>query len=184
MKAHDQKTGTELAQKLFTDADNMTDQLSAFAALLLAEDKNIRDQVIEKFYQQWQDEDLVINKWLQYQALMPHADTVEHVKKLVNHPAFNIKNPNKVYALIGGFTGNFAQFHRKDGAGYNFLAEMVLKLDALNPQVAGRMVRALMNWKRYDADRQGLMKAALQKLQQAKLSKDVFEIVKKSLQIT
>lgn len=181
MQANNQDIGIDLATQLLKTADNMTDQLAAFSALLHAQDDNIRQQAITHFYQQWQGEDLVVNKWLMMQAKMPHDDALAHVKKLVDHPAFVITNPNKVYSLVGGFKRNFSQFHRADGAGYQFLKEMILKVDDFNPQVAASMTKGLASWRRFDATHQQQMQLVLQQLQQATLSKDTFEIVSKSL---
>ncbi|MEY8768397.1 aminopeptidase N [Francisella philomiragia] len=183
MNASDQSQGTELAQKLFDNADNMTDQQTAFSALLKANDKEVRDNAINEFYKRWKHEDLVVNKWLLSQAQISHESALDIVKSLVNHPAYNAKNPNKVYSLIGGFGANFSQYHRKDGLGYAFMADTVLELDKFNHQVAARMARNLMSWKRYDSDRQAMMKNALEKIKVSNPSKNVFEIVSKSLEM-
>ena len=105
------------------------------------------------------------------------------MKKLIHHPAFDFKNPNKVYALLGAFSQqNAICFHVASGEGYRFLADMVIQLNSINPQVAARMVKPLTAWKRYDQNRQQLMKAQLERiLQSKKLSEDVYELVKKSL---
>lgn len=183
MNASDQSQGTELAQQLFDSADNMTDQQTAFSALLKANDKEVRDNAINEFYNRWKHEDLVVNKWLVSQAQISHESALDIVKCLVNHPAYNFKNPNKVYSLIGGFGANFSQYHRKDGLGYAFMADTVLELDKINHQVAARMARNLMSWKRYDSDRQAMMKQALEKIKASNPSKNVFEIVSKSLEL-
>jgi aminopeptidase N len=104
------------------------------------------------------------------------------VKRLATHPAFNIKNPNKVYALIGGFRGNQLRFHAADGSGYAFLAEYTTALDAINPQVAARMARGFDRWKKFDAGRQAHARAALERIRDAKgVSKGVLEIVTRAL---
>ncbi|APC95139.1 aminopeptidase N [Francisella tularensis subsp. novicida] len=182
MNANDQSQGTELAQQLFDNADNMTDQQIAFTELLKSNHKQVRDNAINEFYNRWKHEDLVVNKWLLSQAQISHKSALDIVKSLVNHPAYNAKNPNKVYSLIGGFGANFSQYHRKDGLGYAFMADTVLELDKFNHQVAARMARNLMSWKRYDADRQAMMKNALEKIKASNPSKNVFEIVSKSLE--
>ncbi|MEY8702183.1 aminopeptidase N C-terminal domain-containing protein, partial [Francisella philomiragia] len=123
------------------------------------------------------------NKWLLSQAQISHESALDIVKGLVNHLAYNSKNPNKVYSLIGGFGANFSQYHRKDGLGYAFIADTVLELDKFNHQVAARMARNLMSWKRYDSDRQAMMKDALEKIKASNPSKNVFEIVSKSLEL-
>lgn len=181
MHAEDQTIGTDLALQLFKDANNMTDQLSAFSALLQSSEEGIRQKAIDVFYNQWHKEDLVVNKWLQLQAWMPYDNTVEKVKKLLDHPAYNNKNPNKVYSLIGGFSGNFTQFHHRDGSGYEFFADRVLEIDVINPQISSRLARSLMNWKRYDNDHQLLMKKSLEKIDSSDISKNLFEVINKSL---
>lgn len=183
MNASDQSHGTALAQQLFDNADNMTDQQTAFSALLKSNDKQVRDNAISEFYSRWKHEDLVVNKWLVSQAQISDESVLDIVKSLASHPAYNSKNPNKVYSLIGGFAANFSQYHRKDGLGYAFMADAVLELDKTNHQVAARMARSLMSWKRYDADRQAMMKDALEKIKASNPSKNVFEIVSKSLEM-
>ncbi|QLE79387.1 aminopeptidase N [Francisella sp. Scap27] len=183
MNASNQNQGTELAQQLFDDADNMTDQQTAFSALLKSNDKQVRENAINEFYSRWKHEDLVVNKWLVSQAQISDDSALDIVKNLASHPAYNAKNPNKVYSLIGGFGANFSQYHRKDGLGYAFMADTVLELDKINHQVAARMARSLMSWKRYDADRQAMMKQALKKIKASNPSKNVFEIVSKSLEL-
>lgn len=172
---------TELALHEYRTATNMTEQ---FAALVAIEQKpgEIRDQVLADFYSKWQHDFLVVNKWLALQAMSDIPGNVENVKKLLNHPAFDLRNPNKVYSLIGGFCGSRVNFHARDGSGYKFLGEIVLQLDKLNPQVASRMVSAFSRWKRYDETRQNLAKAQLEMiLSSNELSENVFEIASKSL---
>jgi aminopeptidase N len=167
----------------FTEAlsSNMTDAIAALS-LLADLDRVERKQAMDAFYQKWQHEDLVVNKWLSVQAGSLLSDTLEQVKRLTQHAAFDIKNPNNVYALIGAFSRNAVNFHRIDGEGYVFLADTVLRLDAFNPQVAARMVTPMTNWKRYDKRRQPLMKAQLERiLKSEKLSKNVYELVQKSV---
>ncbi|MCL4128568.1 UNVERIFIED_CONTAM: hypothetical protein GTU68_036043 [Idotea baltica] len=183
MNASSQNQGTELAQQLFDDADNMTDQQTALSALLKSNDKQVRENAINEFYSRWKHEDLVVNKWLVSQAQISDDSALDIVKSLVSHPAYNAKNPNKVYSLIGGFGANFSQYHSKDGLGYTFMADTVLELDKINHQVAAKMARSLMSWKRYDADRQAMMKQALEKIKASNPSKNVFEIVSKSLEL-
>lgn len=170
MNASDQSQGIELAQQLFDSADNMTDQQTAFSALLKSNDKQIRDNVINEFYNRWKHEDLVVNKWLLSQSQISHKSTLDIVKGLVNHPAYNPKNPNKVYSLISSFGDNLSQYHCKDDLGYAFMSDTVLELDKTNHQVTG-----------YDSARQALMKQELEKIKASNPSKNVFEIVSKSL---
>jgi len=172
----------KLCQNQFTQANNMTDQIAALNCLANVSDANIRLETMEKFYQQWQHEALVVDKWFSIQASTKHRDTLTHVESLLNHPAFDYKNPNKVYALLNSFTANQAQFHRADGRGYKLIVEQIKILDKINPLVAARLTRSLMSWKRYDETRQQHMHKSLESIASLKnLSNDVYEIVKKSL---
>ena len=173
----------ELCYQQFKQAQNMTDTLAAFAVLMNIECPQ-RQRAIAEFEQQWQGDTGVMDKWFAMQASSTLPDTLEQVKRLMKHPLFSIKNPNKVRSLIGVFaSGNPVNFHREDGSGYRFHADRVLELDKLNPQVASRMVRALMNWRHYEPLRSELMREQLERIKQEKnLSGDVFEIVSKALQ--
>jgi len=171
----------ELALNEYRTATNMTDQFAALAAIAQNPGKT-RDDVLADFYSKWQDDFLVVAKWFSLQAMSDIPGNVENVTELLNHPAFDLRNPNKVYALIGGFCGSPVNFHAKDGSGYKFLGEMVMQLDKLNPQVASRVVSAFSRWRRYDETRQSLAKAQLEMIMSANgLSENVFEIASKSL---
>ncbi len=167
----------------FQTADNMTDSVAALTMLADFECGE-RTRALDSFYQRWEDEPLVIDKWLRAQAMSRLPATLSEVIRLTIHPAFSIRNPNKVYALLGGFsTGNHVRFHAADGSGYQFLANQIIALDTLNPQVAARITRAFDRWRKFDADRQAHARAALQRIQDTpRLSKDVAEIVGKGLQ--
>jgi aminopeptidase N len=170
-----------LAAEQFQAATSMTDQLAALSALIRLGPK-AAETALASFFQQWQHERLVVNKWLALQATADWPEVLDRVRKLMEHPAFDAKEPNKVYALIGGFAGNPKWMHAADGSGYAFMADRVIALDSANPQVAARMVRSLMRWKRYDAGRQALMKTQLERIQaKPGLSRDVGEIVAKAL---
>ncbi|CAI0417229.1 unnamed protein product [Linum tenue] len=172
-----------LALNEYKSATNMTDQFAALAAIAQNPGKT-RDEVLADFYSKWQDNFLVVNKWFSLQAWADIPGNVENVRNLLNHPAFDLRNPNKVYALIGGFAGSPVNFHAKDGSGYKFLGEMVVQLDKINPQVASRMVSAFSRWRRYDETRQNLAKAQLEMIVSANgLSENVFEIASKSLAV-
>jgi aminopeptidase N len=166
----------------FEQANNMTDVVSALA-LLANTDGPERTEALAAFYRKWKDDVLVVDKWLSLQATSRLPDTLHEVKGLTQHPAFNLKNPNKVRALIGAFChSNPARFHDASGAGYEFLADNVLRLNALNPQIAARLLHAVIRWRKYDAGRQALMKGQLERvLATPDLSKDVYEIAAKSL---
>lgn len=161
---------------------NMTDTQAALASLVNLDTPN-KQTALDEFYQQWKHDALVIDKWFAIQAASKLTNTLEQVKKLSRHEAFDIKNPNKVYALIRTFAHrNLVNFHNKNGEAYAFLREFVQQLDQLNPQVASRMVKPLTIWKRYDKERQTLMKNQLEiLLHDKKCSKDIYEIVSKSL---
>ncbi|KAJ8490444.1 hypothetical protein OPV22_012165 [Ensete ventricosum] len=172
---------TDLALHEYKSATNMTDQFAALAAIAqnVGED---RDDVLSDFYTKWQHDFLVVNKWFALQAMSDIPGNVTNVQKLLGHPAFDLRNPNKVYSLIGGFCGSPVNFHAKDGSGYKFLGELVLQLDKINPQVASRMVSAFSRWRRYDEHRQALAKAQLEMIISGNgLSDNVYEIASKSL---
>ncbi|VFQ68044.1 unnamed protein product [Cuscuta campestris] len=165
----------------YRTAANMTEQ---FAALIAIDQQHgqTRDEILADFFGKWQHDFLVVNKWFSLQGASTVPGNVENIKKLLNHPAFDLRNPNKVYSLIGGFCGCPINFHAKDGSGYKFLGELVVQLDKLNPQVASRMVSAFSRWKRYDETRQALAKAQLEMILSTEgLSENVFEIASKSL---
>jgi len=172
----------EQCYQQFSQSQNMTDTLAALGILANIECPQ-REQALSEFEQQWQDNTLVMDKWFAIQATSSLPNTLENVIKLMKHPLFSIKNPNKVRALIGAFAmGNPVNFHQADGSGYQFHADRVLELDPLNPQVASRMVRALMNWRQYEPQRAALMHDQLERIKaQEGLSGDVFEIVSKAL---
>jgi aminopeptidase N len=172
-----------LALRQYEGADNMTDRLAALRAIVNGE-RATGDRLLAGFYQEWQDDPLVVDKWLTLQALCTLPGTLERVKELTEHPAFNLKNPNKVRALIGAFcAGNQVGFHAAGGAGYGFLADYVIRLDAMNPQIAARQLTPLTNWQRYDAARQALMRGQLERIMgSSALSGEVAEVVGKSLQ--
>jgi aminopeptidase N len=167
----------------FNTADNMTDSYAALA-ILADLDCPERTQALEAFYARWQGEPLVVDKWLRVQAVSRLPDTLARVTQLLAHPAFSLQNPNKVYALIGGFSqGNHVRFHAADGSGYAFLTDQVIALDPLNPQVAARLARGFDRWRKLDAGRQVYARSALERIRNtAGLSKDVSEIVTKGLQ--
>ncbi|MGH6945143.1 MAG: aminopeptidase N C-terminal domain-containing protein, partial [Geminicoccaceae bacterium] len=163
-------------------AANMTDRLAALD-LLVESELPAREAALKSFYARWQDDALVIDKWFSLQATAQRPDAVEVVRRLLGHEAFRLNNPNRARALIGGFAaGNPTGFHRADGAGYALVAEQILALDALNPQVAARLLGPLSRWRRYDAGRQALMQGVLERiLASPRLSREVYEIAKKSL---
>jgi aminopeptidase N len=172
---------TPLAYEQFRAADNMTDAVAALTALANV-DCPERQPALDAFYAKWQNEPLVVDKWLAVQAASRLPGTLARVHELLSHPAFDIKVPNKVYALIRVFAANHVRFHAADGAGYAFLADQVIALNALNPQVAARMARGFDRWTRFDDRRKAAAKAALQRIKDSRgLTRDVAEIVTKAL---
>ena len=166
----------------FRTGNNMTDVVTALVFLINSEGPE-GDAALAEFYTQWKDDNLVLDKWFTIQSTSRRTDTLQRVIALTQHPAFNIKNPNRMRAVIGAFAhGNHVRFHERGGAGYALLGDYVIALNAMNPQVAARLVSAFTAWRRYDAGRQVLMKQQLERLRDHEgLSKDVFEIVSKSL---
>ena len=170
-----------LSMKQFETAGNMTDALAALCMLANC-DCPERTRALDAFYDKWKTEPLVVDKWLAVQATTRLPSALSDVKRLMTHPAFNIRNPNKVYALIGGFRGNQVHFHAADGSGYAFLAEQVIALDAINPQVAARMARGFDRWKKFDAGRQAHARTALERIGSTRgVSKGVLEIATRAL---
>ncbi|NHC06984.1 aminopeptidase N [Azonexus fungiphilus] len=174
----------QLALQQFRTADNMTDQFAALAALanVNAADCPPREQALADFYAQWKDEALVVDKWLQAQSTSRRPDTLATVKALTSHPAFDLGNPNKIYALIRAFGANLVRFNAADGSGYAFMAEQILALHDRNPQVASRLARSFDRWTKFDAGRQAHARAALERIRDhAGLSRDVLEVVTRAL---
>ena len=172
----------DLAMKQYGQKANMTDVMAALTALVNCAVEQ-RQEVLGDFYQQWQNEPLVVDKWLSLQATSSLEDTLETVKYLLNHAAFSLHNPNKVRALIGAFaTGNQVRFHNASGAGYAFLSNQIITLDRTNPQIAARLMTPFTSWKRYDTNRQQLMREQMETIAGQKgLSAGVYELVQKSL---
>jgi aminopeptidase N len=170
-----------LTMEQFDGADNMTDAMAALSTLANYDCPERRD-ALDRFYVRWKAEPLVVDKWLGVQATSRLPGTLVEVIRLMSHEAFNIRNPNKVYALIGGFRSNQVRFHAADGAGYRFLADQVIALDALNPTVAARMARGFDRWRKFDAGRQAHAKAALERIHDTRgLSTDTLEVVSRAL---
>ena len=172
---------TSLGLQQFHEADNMSDEGAALGALVHAGCSEA-EVILTTFYAKWQGEALVLDKWFSLQATTPLPGTLDRVKSLMGHSAFNIKNPNKVRALIGAFASNPVCFHDRSGAGYEFLTDQVLALDAINPHIAARLAGRFAQWRRHLPCRQELIQGQLQRIMaQAGLSKGVFEVVSRTL---
>ncbi|UTL89660.1 aminopeptidase N [Pseudomonas fluorescens] len=173
----------EATLEQFEHCDNMTERLTALAVLVNSPFEAERAKALESFAEHFKDNPLVMDQWFSVQAASTLPGGLARVKALMQHPAFTLKNPNKVRALIGAFAGqNLVNFHAADGSGYRFLADLVIELNALNPQIASRQLAPLTRWRKYDAARQVLMKGELERiLASGELSSDVYEVVSKSL---
>lgn len=173
----------EATLEQFEHCDNMTERFTALAVLVNSPFEAERARALESFAEHFKDNPLVMDQWFSVQAASTLPGGLARVKALMQHPAFTLKNPNKVRALIGAFAGqNLVNFHAADGSGYRFLADLVIELNALNPQIASRQLAPLTRWRKYDAARQVLMKGELERiLASGELSSDVYEVVSKSL---
>lgn len=170
------------ALRLLKQSNNMTDEIAAMNALVHVDGAE-REEALHHFYQKWNKETLVMNKWLAMQALSSAPGALERVKRVMKDPVFDINNPNKVSFLLGSFArGNLVQFHAVDGAAYRFVADLLLDIDGRNPSLASRLVSFFNQWKRFDPKRQALMKAELERVvAKPGLSNGVFEIASKAL---
>lgn len=167
----------------FDTCDNMTERLTALAVLVNSPFDEEKAKALATFAENFKGNPLVMDQWFSVQAGSGLPGGLQRVKELMKHPAFNIKNPNKVRALVGAFAGqNLINFHAADGSGYRFLADLVIELNGFNPQIASRQLAPLTRWRKYDVARQALMKGELERIRASgELSSDVFEVVSKSL---
>jgi aminopeptidase N len=172
-----------LAVEQFRSATGMTDYEAAFLCLVDLVSPET-DEAIAAFYARWSDEPLVLDKWFRMQAMSDADNVLDRVIELSRHPDFTLSNPNRARSLLYAFAaGNPIGFHREDGAGYRFVADQVLELDRINPQVASRIVSSFNQWKRYEAGRSVQMRAELDRIAaDAAISKDVREIVERALE--
>ncbi|MDC7825417.1 aminopeptidase N [Pseudomonas sp. BLCC-B13] len=171
------------ALEQYEACDNMTERLTALAVLVNSPFEVEKAEALKAFAEHFKDNALVMDQWFSVQAACTLPGGLARVQALMQHPAFTLKNPNKVRALIGAFAGqNLVNFHAADGSGYRFLADQVISLNATNPQIASRQLGPLTRWRKYDASRQALMRGELERiLASGELSSDVFEVVSKSL---
>ena len=168
--------GALLAKIQATDAQNMTDQLSAFSTVIK---HNPNSEHIKLFYDQWKHERLVIDKWFSAQVLTAHPNSLNKVvRDLTTHSDFNTTTPNRVRSILGAFSANIAGFHLETGENYKLFSDWILKVDPVNPQVGARMCSSFETWKRYDSNRQKLIKSQINKVLEAKsISKDTREML-------
>ena len=177
----DDDASFRLCMAQFEQADNMTDTMAALTALANLGSAEVQT-ALDRFYQKWSTEPLVVDKWLAVQAASSLPNTLDNVKRLTHHAAFDIRNPNKVYALIRTFGANQVRFHAVDGAGYGFLADQIIRLDPINPQIAARVARCFDRWRKFDDQRQKQALEALERIQATPgLSMDTTEVVVRAL---
>jgi aminopeptidase N len=172
----------ELSLKQYRETDNMTDAMGALAPLASC-DCAKRPAVLEDFYDKWQADRQVVDKWFSLRAGSTLPGALAEITELLNHPAFELANPNRFRALVGAFSqANQVRFHDANGEGYRFLADQLLRLLPLNPQVTARLLIPLTRWRRFDTGRQALMRAELERIKAVPgLPRDVYEVVIKSL---
>ena len=165
-------------------ATNMTDRLAALSILTHRfHGAPAAEAALKDFYDRFESDDLVLDKWFAIQATTPRLEAVETVADLIRHPKFSMKNPNRVRAVVGSFAaGNQRAFHRADGAGYRWVAARIVDLDRLNPQVAARIATTFRSWRSLEEGRRGRAHAALRELLDREgLSKDLRDIVSRSV---
>jgi aminopeptidase N len=182
LAATEEREAIELALAQYYGADNMTDRMAALETLA-QHDRPERAQVLDDFYSRYADDPLIIDKWLALQAAVPEPATLDRVRALTSHPAFSMANPNRVRSLIGSFAQvNHTEFNRVDGAGYDFVADVVVQLDPKNPQVAARLMGAFRSWRALEARRRARAQATLRRVAAAPaLSRDLGDIVVRTL---
>jgi len=179
LTAADDEAAAGLADAHYRTASNMTDMIAGLAALTRMESP-LRDTAFTHFHDRFRGDPLVLDKWMGLQAGSPLPETVTAVRGLMKHPAFDIKNPNRVRALVGAFSVNHLRFHGEDGSGYRLVGEVIRSLDGVNPQVAARMAGAFESWRRYDQGRQTQMRAELEAIRDLPgISPNLFEVASK-----
>jgi aminopeptidase N len=179
--AGDPARGAALAKAQFDAGANMTDVLAALGVLTRIDGPE-RAAAFDAFYVRWKHDPLVLDKWFALQAISPLPGTIDAVRGLMQHPDFDLRNPNRVRSLVGMFCANQKYFHTRSGEGYALLTDTILALDPMNGQVSARMVTALGQWRRHDTQRQGLMRASLERLlATSTLSANAREMASRSL---
>ncbi len=181
LAAGDPERTAEIASSQYDVADNMTDRQGALMVLTGLDTPQRTGKLLD-FYNRYQDNALVVDKWFALQAMSLHAETLEHVKALAEHPQFALRNPNRVRSLYMAFAGNQHAFHAANGEGYRMIADLILTLDPINPQTAARFVPPLGRWRRIEPHRAALMRGELERIAAVKgLSRDTYEQVTRSL---
>jgi aminopeptidase N len=177
-KSDERSIRTAMTQ--FSNANCMTDKFAALGVLSSVDCKE-RTDALNQFHKDAQGDALVLNKWFGVQAAADLPNLLDHVKALKSHPDFLMNNPNRARSLISVFAGNMLHFHASDGQGYKFIADCIIELDKMNGQVAARMATSFSQWRRFDDQRQALIKAELQRIVDNVKSKDTLEICQRCL---
>jgi aminopeptidase N len=181
LTAADDEAAAGLAEAHYRSATNMTDMIAGLSALTRMQSP-FKGNAFGHFHDRFKNDPLVLDKWMSLQASSPLPETAEAVRSLMGDPAFDIKNPNRVRALVGAFAANHLRFHDRTGSGYRLVGEVIRTLDPMNPQVAARLTGSFETWRRYDEARQALMRAELEAiLGQKPLSPNLFEVASKIL---
>ena len=181
LAAADRERGEALVAAQFQGADNMTDRMAALAVACALPLRN-RDGLLGALLERFGSNPLVVDKWLAAEAGIPEPATLDRVRRLLDHPAFSLGNPNRVYSLIGGFGANTVAFNRADGAGYALVAQVAVQVDGGNPQVAARLMNSFRAWRTMEPRRRALAEAALRDTAaRPGLSQDIRDIVDRSL---
>ncbi|MEF1292073.1 aminopeptidase N C-terminal domain-containing protein, partial [Vibrio sp. M260118] len=175
--------GNELAKAQYADANNMTDTIAAMSAANSAQ-LECREALMADYSDKWKHDGLVMDKWFALQGTNPAENVLDVIKQTMDHEAFSLKNPNRTRSLVGSFLNmNPVRFHAKSGEGYKFAGEILRELNSSNPQVASRLIDPLLKFRKYDQQRQDLIKAELETLKgMDNLAKDLFEKVTKALE--
>jgi aminopeptidase N len=184
LNALDKAQYQTMAQDQYALQANMTDVGAALHILIEQNNSELVAPLLAEFYQRWQGDAQVVCQWFAMQAGANLACRLTQVKALLEHESFDIRNPNKVRSVVGSFIRSAINFHAADGSGYEFVADMVLRLDPINPMIAASLAKPLGRFKRHTVGRQELMQLQLQRLSEAELSKDVFEVVSKALVVS
>ena len=172
------------AKKQFDTTDNMTERAHALSTLSRIHNAKTVEakEALDTFYQTYKDDQNVVDNWLRVKAAIPGPDALENVKTLMKHEAFDIKNPNKVRALLGGFMSNAKAFHAEDGSGYTFMADQIIRLNGINPRMGAGLMRPFLQWNKYSDPHAGLMKAEIQRiLKTPELAMGIKEFAQKAL---
>ena len=170
----------QLAQAQYDAQGNLTDVNAALQAIV-AMDEQAADKVLTDFYGRWQQDAQVVDQWFALQAGVNKPGHLDKVQALMSHPAFDIKNPNKVRSVLGSFMRSAINFHALDGSGYAFIAQQIIVLNAINPMMAATLSKPLGRFKKHTPERQSLIRQQLQLILDSKPSKDVYEVVSKAL---